>query len=130
MPWHQDRPDLHDTVVLRLARLLKAKYPDSDIVPNVKWKRSRQGPPLTSGIGYYPDISDYTRKIAYEVHWKGSRKETSFASLPEGWRGVNVFIDDYLNPFTVLVRMPEFNVTFIDGYNPDVPSNQDLQADS
>lgn len=86
-------------------------------MPNVKYRRKRSGPPLKTGREYYPDVADYTAKLAYEVHWKGERKEESFDSLPEGWKGVNVFIDDAGTPFTVVVKMPGFKTAFVNKDN-------------
>ena len=112
-PYYDDSGRLHDSVVVYLARLLKKRHPDHEIVPNVKYRRKRQGPLLRNGLAYYPDIADYSSKIAYEVHWKGSRKEASYDGLPEGWRGVDVFITDSSNPFCVVVKMPGFETTFV-----------------
>ncbi|AIF82949.1 hypothetical protein NTE_00873 [Candidatus Nitrososphaera evergladensis SR1] len=112
-PYYNEK-DTHDRVVAKLARCLKEKYPLHTIEPNVKYRRKRQGPPLRNGRDYYPDVVDYTDKIAYEVHWKGSRKEESFDWLPEGWKGVNVFIDDMSNPFAIIVRMPGYGFTFVE----------------
>jgi len=111
MPYYKDLKELHDAVVVHLAAALKKKYPDHDIVPNVKYRRTRKAVPLREATArYYPDIVDVTDKIAYEVHWKGSRKEESFDSLQDGWKGVNVFIDDSSTPFSVLIRMPGYDI--------------------
>lgn len=114
MPWYEDDGKLHDTVVLHLAQHLKKKHPENDIRPNVIWRKTREGPPLDADKSVYPDVVDYTAKLAYEVHWKGSRKEATFGSLPEGWAGVNVFIDDAANPYSIVVRMPGYQITVLD----------------
>lgn len=49
---------------------------------------------LTTGEIVIPDITNLTKKIVYEVHVKGLRKEKYFDKLPEDWKGVNVFYDE------------------------------------
>ena len=41
-------------------------------------------------LDYYPDVADFTNKVAYEVDVYGKRKEHEWSRMPEGWRGVNV----------------------------------------
>ena len=68
---------------------------------------------LVDGSMYYPDIIDKSAKLVYEVHWKAERKEEAFDKLPEGWKGVNVFIDDSSSPYSVVVKMPGFRFVMI-----------------
>ena len=63
---------------------------------------------LSNQKPYFPDIIDMTMHFAYEVHWKGGRKEEPFDFLPEPWKGINVFIEDFDVPETIIVRMPGF----------------------
>lgn len=113
MPYYKDIKELHDAVVVHLAADLKKKYPDHDIIPNVKYRRTRKAVPLRKeGAMYYPDVVDMTDKIAYEVHWKGDRKEESFDSLQDGWTGIDVFITHPGAPRSIVVKMPGFEAVF------------------
>lgn len=111
MPYFENDKRLHDNVVIRLAQQLLAKYPDHKLSVNPKFKRQGGGPKLESP--YYADIVDETAKIVYEVHWKGQRKEASFYNLPEPWKGVNVFIEDWDTPFTIVVKVPNIEFAFV-----------------
>ena len=98
---------VHDTVVVRLAQRLKRESPSDDIAIDApKVRRERRGLQLRDGSTYIPDIINFTRRVAYEVHWRGERKEDLLDKLPEGWRLVNVFIDTAWSPETIVVRYP------------------------
>ena len=98
---------VHDTVVVKLAKRLKKENPGDDIAIDApRVKRQRRGLQLRDGTTYIPDIANFTQKIAYEVHWRGERKEDLPGKLPEGWRVVNVFIDTAWSPETIVVRYP------------------------
>lgn len=112
MPYYRNNKNLHDSVVIRLARELKKKYPSHEIRANPQIKRQERLQ-LIDGNTYYPDIVDKSAKLVYEVHWKGGRKEESFDKLPEGWKGVNVFIDDSNTPCVIVVKMPGFRYVMI-----------------
>ncbi len=112
MPYYKNNKNLHDSVVIRLGRKLKEMYKGHEIKVNPQIKK-QECIKLQDGEPYYPDIIDKTAKIVYEVHWKGGRKEEKFGKLPEGWRGVNVFIEDCDTPCTIIVKMPGFKYASI-----------------
>lgn len=113
MPYYRDFKRLHDSVVIQLARRLKTEQPSHKIIANPKFKK--MGPlRLTNQKPFYPDIIDLTTHLAYEVHWKGERKEEPFDYLPEPWKGINVFIVDFDVPETIVVRMPGFSFARIE----------------
>lgn len=56
----------------------------------------------------FPDIIDMTMHFAYEVNWKGGRKEEPFDFPPDPWKGINVFIEDFNVPEKIIVRMPGY----------------------
>lgn len=71
------------------------------------------------GAPYKPDIVNYTKKIAYEVHYRGDRKGNEFENLKEGWRGVNVFYDEEPNTETILIKETSHRIRIVqwDTYN-------------
>ena len=81
----------HELTIINLSKVLHREYPDDDIWMNTAYRHEKRTVPGTTII---PDAMNLTQKIAYEVHWKGKRKENHFASLPDGWRGTNIFIVD------------------------------------
>ena len=81
----------HEKVILDLCKMLSTESPDDDIWPNSRYRKKKRSV-LDTNI--FPDVVNFSKCIAYEVHWAGSRKEKQFSRLPEGWRGVNVFIAD------------------------------------
>lgn len=112
LPWFENNKRLHDAVVIALARQLKNNC-RHDVIANPKFKRQGSGT-LILDKPYYADIIDETAKIVYEVHWKGERKEESFYDLPPPWKGVNVFIEDYDNPFTIIAKAPGYEFAFVE----------------
>jgi len=68
---------------------------------------------LKNGKYYYPDIKDETDKIVFEVHWKGGKKSEEYKNLPDGWCGVNVFIDEENNPATLVVKKNSLSIVKI-----------------
>ena len=85
-PLHKDP---HEISIINLGKVLIRDNPADDIRANSAIPRKKKTVP---GTNIYPDVINFTKKIAYEVHWKGNRKEEQFDNIPEGWRGVNVFI--------------------------------------
>jgi len=81
----------HELTIVKLWKVLKREYPDEDIWMNTAYRHEKRTVPGTNMI---PDAINFTKQVAYEVHWKGERKEDHFENLPAGWRGVNVFIVD------------------------------------
>ena len=74
---------------MRLIRKLLADHPGADNQLNSKHHKAPDIP-----ADYYPDVVDFTNKVAYEVPVYGKRKEHQWSKMPEGWRGVNVFTVD------------------------------------
>ena len=58
-------------------------------------------------LDYYPDVADFTNKVAYEVDVYGKRKEHEWSNMPEGWRGVNVCTVDIWQKDEVYVWSPD-----------------------
>lgn len=116
MPYYIDNNKrIHDMVVYHLLKALQKKYPRNRFSVNFKIKRSGGGPlVLLDGSPYLADIADEDDKIVYEVHWRGERKEKQFDNLPPPWKGVNVFIDDWNTPFTIVVKVPDVEFAFIE----------------
>ena len=116
MPYYIDNnKKVHDKVVYHLFKALKKKYPRNRFSVNFKIKRSGGGPSvLLDGSAYLADIADEDNKIAYEVHWRGQRKEKQFDNLPPPWKGVNVFIDDWNTPFTIVAKVPDVEFAVIE----------------
>ena len=81
----------HEGMCLNLGRVLQMDHSSDDIWVNSKYRHGRRCVP---GTNIFPDVINFTRHISYEVHWAGNRKESAFDRLPQGWRGVNVFITD------------------------------------
>ena len=81
----------HELAIVNLWKVLKEERPEDDIWMNSRYRKEKRTVPGTTII---PDAINFTKQVAYEVHWKGSRKEDHFSNLPAGWRGVNVFIVD------------------------------------
>lgn len=88
------RKGAHERTIINLANVLRADSPEDDVFPNTTYKRRRRSINLRNNKIVYPDVVNFTRQIAYEVHWSGSRKEEHFDNLPDGWKGVNVFVTD------------------------------------
>jgi hypothetical protein len=60
---------------------------------------------LKTGEAVYPDIVDEENRLVYEIHVKGERRREYFDQLPDGWKGINVFLDEENNPQTLVVKM-------------------------
>ena len=74
---------------MRLIRKLLADHPGADNQLNSEHHKAPDIP-----ADYYPDVVDFTNKVAYEVPVYGMRKEHQWSKMPEGSRGVNVFTVD------------------------------------
>lgn len=59
---------------------------------------------LKTGEKIYPDIINYNRRLVYEIHVRGLRKEKYFDLLPDGWKGINVFYDEDDNPEAMIIK--------------------------
>ena len=97
---------LHEKVILELTRQLRADHPNADIQPNSAYRKEHHKVP-DMPVGYYPDVVDFTNKVAYEVHVYGKRKELEWNQMPDGWRGVNVFTVDIWQKEEVYVWSPD-----------------------
>ena len=100
----------HETTIPALYRLLKSEFPEDHIWINSRWRTKHRPVPETN---IYPDVVNGTQRIAYEVHWKGERKEDNFQELPPGCRGVNVFIVDIWQTDDVYVMTLDHRYTHI-----------------
>jgi len=100
---------LHEKVILELTRQIKAGRPDAHIQPNSKFRKQHHRVPDMS-VDYYPDVIDFTNKVAYEVHLYGNGKvasEERWDKMPDGWKGVNVFTGDICQKDEVFVWSPD-----------------------
>lgn len=69
---------------------------------------------LKNGKTTYPDIINNTKKMIYEIHVEGERREDCFDLLPNGWRGVNVFYDEPMNPEIIVIKLDSFEIKRIE----------------
>jgi hypothetical protein len=81
---------LHEKVILELTRKLRADHPNANVQPNSAHRKEHHKVP-DMPVDYYPDVVDFTNKIAYEVHVHRRRADEKWSKLPGDWRGVNVF---------------------------------------
>lgn len=56
----------------------------------------------------YPDIVDFNNKLAYEIHIKGENRREYFDKLSDGWKGINVFVEEKNSFDTLVVKVGSF----------------------
>jgi hypothetical protein len=55
-------------VIVRLWRLLLRDNPGGDVWMNSKHKTKKRSVP---GTNIFPDVLNFSKQVAYEVHWAG-----------------------------------------------------------
>jgi len=103
----------HEVLLNKVARWLKNENKSDDIRAD-QVSANRPQIILRNGKTIYPDIINNTKKMIYEIHVKGERKEDYFDLLPNGWRGVNVFYDEPMNPETIVIKLDSFEIKRIE----------------
>lgn len=105
------RKTWHELLVNTVFDLLRSESNDVFLVNNTS-KRARdlwRRLVLKTGEAVYPDIVDEGNKLVYEIHVKGERRREYFDQLPDGWKGINVFLDEENNPQTLVVKVRKEN---------------------
>lgn len=100
--------DPHAILTLKVARWLKEENPDDEI--GIYFKKKVPKMILTNGKEYFPDLWNKTKKIVYEMHYRGQRKGEEFENLPNGWKGVNIFYDERDNPETIVIKFKGYEI--------------------
>jgi len=81
----------HEMTIVNLGKILAREYPGDDVWVNTKHRREKRPIP---GTNFWPDALNFSKQIAYEVHWAGNRKENQRDHYPPGWQLINVYITD------------------------------------
>ncbi len=100
--------DPHAFYTLKVAQWLKEKHPKDDV--RTYFQKYPPHLTLTNGNNYEPDIWNKSEKKLYEIHYSGVRKEEEFRNLPVGWQGINVFYNEYICPFTLVIKEKSHNI--------------------
>ncbi len=100
------RKTFHQLMVEKVYRFL-IKESNSRIVCNTpsREKRFWTKLKLITGEYIYPDIVDFGKKFAYEIHIIGERRREYFDKLTDSWTGVNVFIEEKSPPETLVMKV-------------------------
>ncbi len=97
------RKTFHQLMVEKVYRFLIKEYKsESRIVYNAPSREIKLK--LITGEYIYPDIVDFGKKFAYEIHIIGERRREYFDKLTDNWRGVNVFIEEK-SPETLVMKV-------------------------
>jgi len=94
--------DPHALYTLKVAQWLKNNNPHDEI--RTYFQKKAPNLTLDNGNNYRPDICNRNKQQVYEIHYRGLRKEEEFSNLPEGWVGVNIFYDEFVCPFTLIIK--------------------------
>jgi hypothetical protein len=101
-----NRKTLHHLVVDKVYGFLIKESEHKAYIVNNNSKKFKLK--LTTGEYIYPDIADFDNKLAYEIHIKGENRREYFNKLSEGWKGINVFIDEENSSETLVGRLGLF----------------------
>ena len=104
----------HELTIVNLGKVLNEECPEDDIWINSRYRKETR---TVTGSSIIPDAINFTKQVAYEVHWKGRRKEVQFSRLPAGWRGVNVFIVDIWETSDVYVLTLDKDYVHVNGHD-------------